>query len=116
MTMSKTMLGRFESRAKRVLRDEFGKDKYALRGFREGDDGRFRFDLDHLRLGGVTFKDMAAVSEMFDTRGINVTSIYTEGCPTCGGETEYTLEVTGAHVAQAGSGITSEPHAYLQGL
>jgi hypothetical protein len=96
--MSKTMLGRFEARAKRALRDEFGKNKYRLNGFRAGDDGRFSFDLEHLGLHGVTFDEMAAISRVFDTRGINVSSTYWEGCPTCGGTTEYTLEVLGARV------------------
>ena len=86
MIMSKTMLGRFEARARRALQDEFGKNKYRLRGLRETDDGRFSFDLEHLGLRGVTFTEMEAVSRLFDTKGINVSSVYTEGCPTCGGE------------------------------
>jgi hypothetical protein len=98
MIMSKTMLGRFEARARRVLQDEFGKDKYRFRSLRAGDGGRFNFDLEHLGRGGVTFAEMETVSRLFDTKGINVSSVYTEGCPTCGGETEYTLEVIGARV------------------
>jgi len=98
MLMSKTMLSRFEARAVRALRGEFGKGKYRLNGLRAGEDGRFSFDLEHLGLRGVTFAEMEAVSRLFDTKGINVSSVYTEGCPTCGGETEYTLEVTGARV------------------
>ena len=89
-----------EGAARRTLKAEFGKGKYDLRAFRKGSDGRFNFDLEHLGTGGVTFDEMSAVARLFDTTGINVSAVYFEGCPTCGGTTEYTLEVIGAKVTR----------------
>lgn len=99
MALSKTKLASRERAAKKTLERKLGKGAYRLRSFRESGDGLFAFDLEHLGFGGVTFDAMAAVSEAFSTKGINVSAWYDEGgCPTCGGTTEYTLEVTGARV------------------
>lgn len=99
MALSKTKLAARERAARKMLERRLGKGAYRLRGFRESGDGLFSFDLENLGYGGVTFSEMAAVSEMFSTKGINVSAWYDEGgCPTCGGTTEYTLEVTGARV------------------
>lgn len=98
MALSKTKLAARERKARKML-TKLGEGKYRLRCFREGDDGRFRFELEHLGWSGVTFDQMAEVSRLFQTKGINVSAFYDDsGCPTCGGSTEYTLEVSGALV------------------
>jgi len=98
MALSKTKLAACERKARKLL-TRLGEGKYRLRAFREAEDGRFSFDLEHQGWSGVTFDQMAAVSALFDTKGINVSATYDDsGCPTCGGSTEYTLEVSGARV------------------
>lgn len=98
MALSKSKLAAHERMARKML-SKLGEGKYRLRSFREGADGRFSFDLEHLGWSGVTFDQMAAVSALFQTKGINVSASYDDsGCPTCGGSTDYTLEVRGALV------------------
>lgn len=58
-----------------------------------GGNGTLELRIQHEGYGGVTFAQLVEVSELFGTEDINVESEYEEGCPTCGGETNYYLDV-----------------------
>ena len=100
MALSKTALAKREGAAKKTLRLKCVEDKYRINSFREDGDGLFAFDLESLGLsGGMTFAAMAEVSDAFATKNLNVSAWYDDsGCRTCGGSTEYSLEVRGARV------------------
>lgn len=84
--------------ALRMVEGVFGEGKYKITALCTNKDGTFDLDLEELGWDAVTFADMAKVSDLFNTKSINVSSYYDRGCPTCGGSTEYTLEVQGATV------------------
>lgn len=84
--------------ATEMLNEAFKEMKYSVAQVRNDEGGRFYFELTHLGYTGVTFADMAKVSETFDTKHINVSAYDAGGCPTCGSEIEYTLEVSNAKI------------------